>query len=100
MIGTHEMTKGAAPREENAPSKAQRPQLNKENTILAILMSGRSLNRFEAESHGDHALNSTIAILRAKGNLLHDEWESVPTRFGKTVRVKRYSYLRMTRGDA
>ena len=69
--------------------------LNKETTILQTLVGGRSLNRFEAEPLGDHCLHSTIATLRGKGYLFHDQWEDVPTRFGKTVRVKRYSYLRM-----
>jgi len=60
--------------------------------ILAILRSGRTLNRFEAEALGDHCLNSTVAVLRADGNLIHDHWERVPTRFGKKARVKRYGY--------
>jgi hypothetical protein len=100
MISHQDEIKGAAPFPENAPSKTLPAQLNKESTILAILMSGRRLNRFDAEPLGDHCLHSTIATLRSKGYLFHDEWESVPTRFGKTVRVKRYSYLRMTRGDS
>ena len=100
MISHQDEIKGAAPFPENAPSKVQHQQLNKETTILAIMIEGRSLNRFDAEPLGDHCLHSTIATLRSKGYLFHDEWESVPTRFGKTVRVKRYSYLRMTRGDA
>lgn len=91
--------KGAAPFPENAPSKTQHVYLNKESTILAILMSGRSLNRFQAESHGDHCLHSTIACLRAKGYLFHDEWEKVPTRFGKRARVKRYAYIRLAPAD-
>lgn len=89
--------KGAAPFPENAPSKIQRVQLNKESTILATMRAGRSLNRFEAEPLGDHCLHSTIATLRGKGHLFHDQWEDVPTRFGKTVRVKRYSYMRLAR---
>lgn len=61
--------------------------------ILAILRSGRSLNRFEAEAYGDHCLNSSVSALRADGNLIHGEWERVPTRFGKKARVLRYSYV-------
>jgi len=60
--------------------------------VLATLRSGRSLNRFEAERIGEHALNSTIAVLRAEGYAIIDRWEEVPTRFGKRARVKRYSY--------
>lgn len=92
--------KGAAPFPENAPSKTLPTQHTKEASILAILMSGRSLNRFEAEPAGDHCLNTTIANLRGKGYLFRDEWERVPTRFGKTARVKRYFYLRLARADA
>lgn len=60
--------------------------------ILETLRSGRSLNRFEAERIGDHCLHTTIATLRAEGVLIVDEWEEVPTRFGKPARVKRYRY--------
>lgn len=60
--------------------------------ILAILRSGRTLNRFDAEVVGDHCLNSTVSALRADGNLINGQWERVPTRFGKKARVLRYSY--------
>lgn len=72
------------------PDKPKRQ--GKSATILSILKSGQSLNRFEAERHGDHALNSTVSELRGKGYKLESIWEEVPTRFGKSVRVKRYSY--------
>jgi hypothetical protein len=85
--------KGAAPDQENAPSKVQPAQSTKKSIILAILRGGNSLNRFEAERFGDHTLNSTISELRNEGHLFHDYWESVPTRFGREVRVKRYAYL-------
>lgn len=88
-----EQEKSALPREENALSKPQQPKNTKKSTILAILRSGKSLNRFEAEKFGDHCLHSTIADLRADGNLIHDEWEWVPTRFAREVHVKRYAYL-------
>ena len=67
-------------------------QQGKSATILSILKSGQSLNRFEAERHGDHALNSTVSELRGKGYKLESVWEEVPTRFGKPVRVKRYFF--------
>jgi len=70
----------------------QRRQDTKILRILETLRSGRSLNRFDAEILGDHALNSTIARLRGEGVLIVDEWEQVPTRFGKQARVKRYRY--------
>jgi len=44
----------------------QRRQDTKILRILETLRSGRSLNRFDAEILGDHALNSTIARLRVR----------------------------------
>jgi hypothetical protein len=88
-----EKTKGAAPNQENAPSKKLPAQNTKESTILTIMRSGQSLNRFEAERLGDHCLHSTISSLRGKGYLFYDEWEMVKTRFGKDAHVKRYSYI-------
>jgi hypothetical protein len=61
--------------------------------ILDLLVSGRTLNRFEAESHGDHCLNSTIAVLRRYGYKIVGTWEYVWTRFDRQVRVLRYSYV-------
>lgn len=83
--------KGAAPNQENAPSKTLPAHRTKESVILTVLRSGQSLNRFEAEHLGDHCLHSTISTLRDKGYKFHDEWEWVPTRFGE-VHVKRYAY--------
>lgn len=77
------------------PATAQaitHPESAKIARVLAELVAGRSLNRFEAERIGDHALNSTIATLRAEGYRIIDEWEEVPTRFSKSARVKRYRY--------
>lgn len=85
--------KGAAPDQENAPSKCFKQENTKESRILKELRGGCSLNRFEAERLGDHCLHSTIATLRSKGYSFYDEWERVPTRFNKEVRVKRYRYV-------
>lgn len=57
--------------------------------IAEALIVG-SLNRFEAERLGDHCLNTTTSLLRARGFPLVAQWEEVPTRFGKPVRVKRW----------
>lgn len=65
----------------------------KKARILAILRT-RSLNRFEAERHGDHCLHSTIAALRQDGFEFYDEYETVPTNWGADARVKRYHFLR------
>ena len=87
-----EKEKSASPRQEDALSKSQPAKHTKKSRILELLKAGTTLNRFEAEHHGDHALNSTISILRAEGNNIVDEWEYVPTRFAKEVHVKRYAY--------
>ncbi|MDX9718432.1 MAG: hypothetical protein RBT67_13765 [Thauera sp.] len=72
-------------------SETTKPYFTKKDTIRAALRLPRGLNRFEAERHGDHCLNSTIAELRADGCVIHSEWETVPTRFNsKGVRVLRY----------
>lgn len=91
--------KGAAPDQENAPSKYTRKENTKEMSILEALRTGRSLNRFEAERLGDHCLHSTISTLRSKGYSFYDEWERVPTRFNKEARVKRYRYVGIGRGQ-
>jgi hypothetical protein len=75
-----------------AQEKAQHSHRSKIGMILAELQAGRSLNRFEAEKVGDHCLHSTVAALRAEGYNIISRWEDVPTRFGRTARVKRYSY--------
>ncbi|MCY0389131.1 hypothetical protein OVY01_18455 [Robbsia sp. Bb-Pol-6] len=62
----------------------------KRNRILGLFQAGASLNRFEAERFGDHCLNSTLADLRRDGYSFNQQWENVPTRFGRTARVLRY----------
>lgn len=74
-----------------AQEVTQHGDFTKIGRVLAELRI-RSLNRFEAERIGDHALNSTIAKLRGEGHLILDRWEEVPTRFGKSARVKRYTF--------
>lgn len=60
-------------------------------TILALLTSGRTLNRFEAEGHHDHCLHSTVAALQDWGLRVDRQWERVPCLHGRAqVRVKRY----------
>lgn len=66
-----------------APSKICR--------VLAILISGRSLNRFEAEREGEHCLHSTVAVLSNTHCLLITRTpEKVPTNWGASCRVIRY----------
>lgn len=60
--------------------------------VLAHLLAGASINRFEAERLGDHCLNSTIAVLANRHSLgFQREPEKVPNRFGKPCHVIRYS---------
>lgn len=60
--------------------------------ILAHLLAGVSLNRFEAEPLGDHCLNSTVATLANQYGLnLIRLPERVFNRWGEPCRVTRYS---------
>ena len=69
--------------------------------VLAYLISGASLNRFEAEHMGDHCLNSTIATLANRhGLLIRRKPEKVPNRWGKPCTVIRYSLPVEERGQA
>ncbi|NYT67703.1 helix-turn-helix domain-containing protein [Pusillimonas noertemannii] len=62
--------------------------------VIASILRERSLNTFEAIQEGDTCLHSTVATLRGLGYVITDRWEDVETRFGRTVRVKRYRLLR------
>lgn len=60
--------------------------------ILAYLLTGASINRFEAEDLGDHCLPSTIAVLANRHGLgFQRQPEKVPNRWGKPCLVTRYS---------
>ncbi|CAJ3765446.1 helix-turn-helix domain protein [Burkholderia pseudomallei] len=74
----------------NVNTMFSKKPLGKIDRVLFELRRGISLNRFDAERLGDHCLNTTISTLRAEGWLIASEWETVPTRFGKTARVLRY----------
>jgi len=66
------------------PSKIER--------ILAHLITGNSLNRFEAERLGDHCLNSTISDLANEYSLnVLRRPEKVPNNWGAPCRAVRYS---------
>ena len=75
--------------------KAEQPEakcIRKIDRIVEALKQPCGLNRFDAERIGDHAPNSTVAIVRKRhGDKLRQEWETVPTRFNPAgVRVYRY----------
>lgn len=79
----------ATPRAE----QSKKPKLNRDTQkgyILSILASNSSLNRFDAEHHGAHALHSVIASIEKLGIQVDREWEEVQSRWGHGVRVKRY----------
>lgn len=60
--------------------------------ILGLLVGGQSLNRFEAEHHHDHCLNTTISTLQnGNGIVIDRERETVPCLSGTaSVSVNRY----------
>lgn len=61
----------------------------KQQRILRLLVTGASLTRFDAEHHGDHCLNSTVATLGAMGVRIARKPVTLPGRFGN-VRCNRY----------
>jgi hypothetical protein len=68
------------------------PKTTKLATILGLLVSGRSLNKFEAEHHHDHCLNTTISTLQNRhGIQIERERETVPCLKGvASTNVSRY----------
>ncbi len=72
--------------------KKRNPTGTKISRVLAILASGRSLNRFEAEKTAhDHALNSTIAEIQNRLHIPVARQFEIVSRFrGKPARVRRY----------
>lgn len=78
---------------EGTAQKSQQKRITKLDRVINILKTRpEGLNRFEAESYGDHALNSTVAVIRAMyGDRLIQRWETVPTRYCSSgVRVLRF----------
>lgn len=74
---------------------------SKQSRILAHLLAGESLNRFDAERLGDHCLPTTISSLTSRfGLLFQHEPEQVPNRFGGLTRVVRHSLPESQHGSA
>lgn len=99
-------TKAVAPSKESTASNDDQPAQftlplwpestkprTKKSRILATLRAGKTLNCFDARAYGDSCLHSTIAALRADGYLISGSWEEVPTKWGASARVLRYSYM-------
>ena len=75
-------------------AKNDKPKrISKLQRIIELLTNRpQGLTRFEAESHGEHCLNSTVSVIRKMyGSRLFQRWEVVPTRYNSDgVRVVRY----------
>ncbi|NHN76691.1 hypothetical protein HA520_05230 [Azotobacter chroococcum] len=81
------ITASASPDEllAKAPTKIAR-------ILTYLLEPGNSLNRFEAEKHGDHCLHTTISTLaNSHGLEIQRQTEEVPTNWGEPCNVTRYS---------
>lgn len=64
---------------------------NKICRVLAYLITGKSLNRFEAERIGEHCLHTTISRLANHYDLeFSRKGEAVPNNWGSPCRVVRY----------
>jgi hypothetical protein len=64
---------------------------NKICRVLAYLITGKSLNRFEAERIGEHCLHTTISRLSNHHGLnFMRQAEAVPNNWGSPCRVVRY----------
>lgn len=81
----------------NTTSKAQ----SKIARVLEHLVSGGSLQRFEAEHLGDHCLHSTISKLaNSHGLTFIRQIERVPNNWGDPCNVTRYSLPESERARA
>ena len=90
------MKKATRPEEQSRPRKADSSTAapSKIARILAYLLTGASINRFEAEDLGDHCLPSTIAVLadpKRHALIFQRQREKVPNRWGKPGHATRYS---------
>ena len=66
-------------------------KLTKTLKIFAVLASGASLNRFQAEIIGDHALHSTVSTIQKKyGVTIKRKFINVKTRFTEKTPVCKY----------
>ena len=74
-------------------NQSQRKIITKLDRVINLLKTRpEGLNRFEAESFGEHCLNSTASVIRSMyGDKLIQRWETVPTRYCSSgVRVLRF----------
>lgn len=88
------MKKATRSKEQSRPCKANNTTKppSKIARILAHLISGASINRFEAERIGDHCLPSTISTLANRyGLMIQRQQERVPNGWGSPCTATRYS---------
>jgi hypothetical protein len=69
------------------PNTTERDQ--KWRRILRLLESGKRMTRFDAEKYGDHAFNSTVSYLSARGVRISRMPILIRGRFGN-IHCKRY----------
>lgn len=76
--------------EDDNPRDTCRPA-TKAETILRLFAAGASLNRFEAERHGDHVLPSTVSEIQSRYRLeIERKTEIVRGRNGTPTTCARY----------
>ncbi len=96
------MIANSTPRNDNATgqgregvtaNQSKSKVITKLDRVINLLKTRpEGLNRFEAESFGEHCLNSTASVIRSMyGDKLIQRWETVPTRYCSSgVRVLRF----------
>lgn len=88
------MKKAAPQYQQSSPSPAQHITVATARTkiarVLAHLLTGASVNRFEAERLGDHCLPSTVSRLQDHGLLIERQLEPVPNAWGEPCHAARY----------
>ncbi|MEI7294032.1 hypothetical protein WCQ02_17970 [Paraburkholderia tropica] len=75
----------------NHTAKSGRKPLCKiDRVLLHLRQNARGLNVVEAVTLGEHALRSTIAVLRAEGWQIEGTWERIAHRGASASRMIRY----------
>jgi hypothetical protein len=57
--------------------------------ILALLITGKKLTRFDVEPYGDHCFNTSVSVIGKKGIAISREAIVIEGKFG-VFRCKRY----------
>lgn len=97
------MIKAAPQYQQSSPRKPDffTPAPSKIAPVLAHLLAGISINRFEAERLSVHCLNSSIAVLaNSYGLAFSRQQERIPNDWGAPCVVTRYSLSVSDYGNA